>query len=236
MRALRPPRDGKCGAGPTAGPPPYGRLSAVVSAATPREGEHRRRRLGEEERRTQIIHGCVEVLADEGYRGASLARIARAAGVSKGLVSHYFRDRDTLMEQTAIATVAEVRRGVGDAIDLSAEVPEVLRSAVHLASQLRRTHARELRAIDQIVHNLRDADGGPRLDPRAYEETYRAQEALFRRGQEEGSLREFDTRVMAVSYQAAVDAMIAYLDTHPEADATAYADALADLLLAAIRR
>jgi uncharacterized glyoxalase superfamily protein PhnB len=44
----------------------------------------RRRRLGEEERRAQIIRGCVEVLAREGYRQASLARIAEAAGVSKG--------------------------------------------------------------------------------------------------------------------------------------------------------
>lgn len=217
------------------GPPAYGTLSAVASAATHRDGERRRRRLSEEERRAQIIHGCVEVLAEEGYRGASLARIANAAGVSKGLVSHYFSDRDTLMEETAIATVAAVRRSVGSAIDLDAPVPEVLRSAIHLASQLRRTHARELRAIDQIVHNLRNDDGAPRLDPRAYEETYRAQEVLFRRGQEEGSLREFDTRVMAVTYQAAVDAMIAYLDTHPEADAAAYADALVDVLLAAIR-
>jgi hypothetical protein len=30
--------------------------------------------------------------------------------------------------------------------------------------------------------------------------------------------------------------MIAYLDAHPEADAHAYADALADLLLRAIRK
>ncbi|MGH2907918.1 MAG: TetR/AcrR family transcriptional regulator [Solirubrobacteraceae bacterium] len=208
----------------------------MASTTPSRPGEHRRRRLSEEQRRTQIIRGCVDVLAGEGYRGASLARIARAAGVSKGLVSHYFSDRDTLMEQTAIATVAEVRQGVADAIDLTAEVPEVLRAAVRYASQLRRTHSRELRAVDQIVHNLRDPDGAPRLDLRAYEDTYVAQERLLRRGQAEGSLREFDTRVMAVTYQGAVDTMIAYLDAHPEVDATAYADALTELLLSAIRR
>lgn len=213
-----------------------GTLGIVVSEAVQQQGEQRRRRLSEEERRAQIIRGCVEVLADEGYRGASLARIAKAAGVSKGLVSHYFSDRDTLMEQTAVATVAVVREGVAAEIDMSAPVPEVLRAAVHAASQLRRTRARELRAVDQIVHNLRDPDGSPRLDPRAYEETYRAQEGLFRRGQEEGSLREFDTRVMAVTYQGAVDTMIAYLDVHPEADAAMFADALVDLLLTAIRR
>ena len=176
------------------------------------------------------------MLACEGYRKASLARIAQAAGVSKGLVSHYFSDKETLMEQTAIATVAHLRAEVASAIDLTAEVPDIIKAAVHYASQLRQTHSRELRAVDQIAHNLRQADGTPRLDLRAYEDTYQAQERLFQRGQQEGSLRDFDTRVMAVTYQGTVDTMIAYLDAHPEADAHAYADALIELLLNAIRR
>src|SRR5204863_439042 len=82
--------------------------------------------------------------------------------------------KETLMEQTAIATVGLLRAEVGSAIDLTAEVPDVLRAAVHYAARLRQTHSRELRALDQIVHNLRDADGRPRLDLRAYEETYPA--------------------------------------------------------------
>ena len=167
--------------------------------------ERPRRRLGEDERREQIIRGCIEVLARQGYRNASLARIAQAAGVSKGLVSHYFSDKETLMEQTAIATVAYLRAEVGAAIDLTAEVPDIISAAVHYASQIRHTHSRELRAVDQIAHNLRQADGALRLDLRAYEDTYQPQERLFQRGQQEGSLRDFDTRVMAVTYQGAVD-------------------------------
>jgi AcrR family transcriptional regulator len=198
--------------------------------------ERRRQRLSEDERRAQIIDGCLEVLARDGYRRASVARIAQAAGVSKGLVSHYFTDKETLMEQTAIATVGFLRAEVGAAVDLTADVPGVLRAAVRYAARLRQTHSRELRALDQIAHNLRRADGGPRLDLRAYEETYQAQERLFRRGQHEGTLREFDTRVMAVTYQGAIDTMLAYLDAHPDADPSAYADTLADLLLNAMRR
>jgi AcrR family transcriptional regulator len=196
----------------------------------------RRQRLSEDERRAQIIDGCLEVLARDGYRHASVARIAEAAGVSKGLVSHYFTDKETLVEQTAIATVGFLRAEVGAAVDLAADVPTVLRAAVHYAARLPQTHSRELRALDQITHNLRGADGAPRLDLRAYEETYQAQERLFRRGQDEGSLREFDTRVMAVTYQGAIDTMLAYLDAHPDTDADAYAETLADLLLNAMRR
>jgi len=196
----------------------------------------RRQRLSEDQRRAQIINGCLDVLARDGYRSASVARIAEAAGVSKGLLAHYFTDKETLMEQTAIATVGFLRAEVGAAVDLTADVPTVLRAAVHYAARLRQTHSRELRALDQITHNLRDADGAPRLDLRAYEETYQAQERLFRRGQEEGAFQAFDPRVMAVTYQGAIDTMLAYLDAHPDTDADAYAETLADLLLNAARR
>ena len=194
----------------------------------------RRRRLSEPERREQIIRGCVEVLAKDGYHYASIARVAEAAGVSKGLVSHYFHDRETLMEQTAIATVAHLRTDVATAIDLTQQVPEVLRAAVLYASNVRTTHTAEMRALDQIVHNLLDTDGAPRLDLNAYEDTYQAQEQLLRRGQDEGTIRALDTRVAVVTYQAGVDAMIAYLDTHPETDRAQYANALADLIIGAL--
>ncbi|SDS58355.1 TetR/AcrR family transcriptional regulator [Microlunatus soli] len=195
-----------------------------------------RQRLGEDERRSQIIDGCVAALARHGYRHTSLAQVALAAGVSKGLVSHYFSDREALMEQTALATVNALRDDLAARIDTTAPVAEVIRSALHEVVALGRTHGAHLRAVNAIVHNLRRADGSPRLDLHLYEETYRQQQELFRRGQRSGELRDFDTRVMAVTYQGAIDTMLAYLASHSEQDADEYADALADLLINAISR
>ncbi|GAA2760730.1 TetR family transcriptional regulator [Actinopolymorpha rutila] len=194
-----------------------------------------RRRLSEDTRRGQIVQATVEVVAERGYGNASLAAIAEQAGVSKGLVSHYFTDRDTLMEHTARATLVELRTAIADGLDLSAPVPEIFRTAIHQVAHLRSTHAPQLDAIEQIVRNLRDPDGTPRLGVDAYEETYQGQEQLFRRGQREGSLRDFDTRVMAVTYQSAVDAMLGQLAGNPDADPDQYADSLTDVILAAIR-
>ena len=194
-----------------------------------------RRRLSEEDRRAQIVQACLAVVAAQGYARASLAAVAAQAGVSKGLVSHYFGARDTLMEQTARATLVELRTAVVDDLDLAAPVPQIIRRAVHRVARLPTTHATQLVAIGQIVLNLRDPKGTPRLDLDAYEETYAGQEELFRRGQREGDLRQFDTRVMAVTYQSAIDAMLTYLAKHPEADPDRYADELTDMLLNAMR-
>ena len=194
-----------------------------------------RQRLSEEDRRTQILQACLAVVAAQGYARTSLSAVATQAGVSKGLVSHYFGGHDTLMEQTARAALVELRTAVVDDLDLAAPVPQIIRSAVHRVAHLPKTHATQLAAIGQIVLNLRDAQGTPRLDLDAYEETYAGQEELFRRGQREGDLRQFDTRVMAVTYQSAVDAMLTYLAKHPQEDPDRYADELTALLLNAMR-
>ncbi|UNS97901.1 TetR family transcriptional regulator [Streptomyces tubbatahanensis] len=187
-------------------------------------------------RRTQIIKATIAVVAELGYEGASLARIAEQADVSKGLVSHYFTDKDRLMETVARTTLATLRQTIADSLVLTDPVPEVIRAAIRRVAGLSVTHQAELTAMRQISTNLREADGTLRLGLTEYEETYQGQEALFRRGQEEGSLRDFDTRVMSITYQGAIDTMVTYLHEHPEADAHHYADALADLIVAAIKR
>jgi AcrR family transcriptional regulator len=52
------------------------------------------------DRRTAIIEAAARVIARRGYEGARLADVADEAGVSIGLVQHYFRSRDRLMEET----------------------------------------------------------------------------------------------------------------------------------------
>ncbi|MEO9180472.1 MAG: TetR/AcrR family transcriptional regulator, partial [Acidimicrobiales bacterium] len=212
-----------------------GKSESMSSPAPANAQPRRRQRLDEGQRRGQIIAGCVEVLAEHGYQQTTFALIADAAGVSKGLIWHYFSDRDTLMEQVAVATAARLRDQVAADIDLTAPVPAVIDAAIHRAADLRRTHPAELRAVSQIAQNLRDIDGTQRLDHTYYEQTYQAQEQLFRRGQDEGSLREFDTRVMAVTYQGAIDAMIGYTESHPDIDIDSYADSLSNLLTEAVK-
>ncbi|HEY3506103.1 MAG TPA: TetR/AcrR family transcriptional regulator [Actinocatenispora sp.] len=207
-----------------------------MSERAPQDQPRRRERLAEDKRREQIIRATVDVVAERGYGYASLANIAEAAGVSKGLLSHYFGNKDELMLTTARVTLTDLRHMIAAELDLSAPVPAVIRSALRRAARLGQTHAPQFRALVAITHNLREPDGSTRLTLADYEDTYQAEESLLRRGQREGTLRSFDVRVMAVTYQGAIDAMLAYLDEHPEIDPREYADRLADLLLSGITR
>ncbi|HTD31158.1 MAG TPA: betaine-aldehyde dehydrogenase, partial [Steroidobacteraceae bacterium] len=72
-------------------------------AATPSRGPVRDE--GEEARRIQLVEVTIDSLAEVGYVGTTLAEIARRAGVSAGLVAHYFGDKDGLLE-AAFRTLA----------------------------------------------------------------------------------------------------------------------------------
>ena len=52
----------------------------------------------EDGRRRQLIEMTIDSLAEVGYVGSTLSQIAGRAGVSPGLVAHYFGDKDGLLE------------------------------------------------------------------------------------------------------------------------------------------
>ncbi len=69
----------------------------------------------EDSRRHQLVEVTIDSLADLGYVGTTLAQIAGRAGVSPGLVAHYFGDKDGLLD----AAFRSLTRRVGDHVRAS---------------------------------------------------------------------------------------------------------------------
>ncbi|MCA2214476.1 TetR/AcrR family transcriptional regulator [Jidongwangia harbinensis] len=64
------------------------------------------KRVDHDQRRTLIADALVRVAADQGLEAVSLRHVATAAGVSSGMVQHYFRTKDEMM-RFALAVVRE---------------------------------------------------------------------------------------------------------------------------------
>ena len=54
----------------------------------------------EDARRRQLIEATIDTLAEVGFAATTLALIGQRAGVSPGLIAHYFDDKDGLLEAT----------------------------------------------------------------------------------------------------------------------------------------
>jgi AcrR family transcriptional regulator len=58
------------------------------------------RKAQAEKRRLQILETALTVFASNGFKGTSIKDIAEAAGISQGLMYHYFTSKDDLLEAT----------------------------------------------------------------------------------------------------------------------------------------
>ncbi|MCR4283441.1 MAG: transcriptional regulator BetI, partial [Bauldia sp.] len=68
----------------------------------------------EDTRRQQLIEATIDTLAEEGFAATTLAEIGSRAHVSPGLISHYFADKDGLLEATLRNLAARLARGVSE--------------------------------------------------------------------------------------------------------------------------
>ncbi|MFE7838680.1 TetR/AcrR family transcriptional regulator [Streptomyces sp. NPDC057474] len=60
-------------------------------------GTSRTRGVRGEERRAEIVQAALEVIAERGYRGASMAAVAERVGLTQQGLLHYFPTKDALL-------------------------------------------------------------------------------------------------------------------------------------------
>ncbi|ABS26708.1 TetR/AcrR family transcriptional regulator [Anaeromyxobacter sp. Fw109-5] len=83
----------------------------------------------EPEKRRAILHAAVRVFAEKGYHGCRIADVARSADVAYGLVYHYFRNKEELLESVfaeqwtiLINAIRAIDEGPGTASDKVAAI------------------------------------------------------------------------------------------------------------------
>ena len=71
-----------------------------------------------EARRAQITEALIQVMAREGYSGASIAQIARAADLAPGLVHYHFESKDAILHAAIESVTAD---GLARVAELAAD-------------------------------------------------------------------------------------------------------------------
>lgn len=94
------------------------------------------RREGEERRREALIAAAIELVTEGGPTAATVRAIAERAGVTPGLIRHYFTGKDELSRAAYVAMMARMVRDNQAAID-AVEGDAVTRFAVCVVTWLR---------------------------------------------------------------------------------------------------
>ncbi|BCP54778.1 hypothetical protein K32_33950 [Kaistia sp. 32K] len=113
----------------------------------------------EDVRRRQLIEATIESLAEVGFAACTLMDIGRRAGVSPGLVAHYFGDKEGLLEATLRSMAGRLSRLVSirlaEAKSPRARVQAVIDANLAPEEFDRRTASVWLAFWGQVIHSAR---------------------------------------------------------------------------------
>ena len=80
-----------------------------------------------EDRPREICRAALDVFAEKGFAAARLEEIARRAGVSKGTLYLYFKDKEDLFRAVVRDAIAPNVQAITSAASLDAPFPDVVR-------------------------------------------------------------------------------------------------------------
>jgi AcrR family transcriptional regulator len=187
-------------------------------------------------RRAQIVSAAIDTIAELGYGQASLARIAKRAGTSKGVISYHFASKDDLIREIAAELLAKAEAYMVPRILAEPSGPGMLRAYIESNLAFMREYRNHLVAFLEIFLNARSDDGSPLVDEKSLDYQVTSLEQLLAHFQAAGDFRaDFDPQVMALAIRGAINQVPPRLARHPDLDVDGYGRELAALFDLATR-
>ncbi len=187
----------------------------------------------EEARREQIVSAAIETLAEVGFVKASLAQIAKQAGISTSLIPYHFKDKDDLMEQTVTDLSLAWTKYVEGRVAEGTSAREKLHIYIESNLAYMGTRPKQFLALLEIVFNVRNADGSLRYVTDEQDPSFIPLQHILTEGQQNGEFRQFDVHNMAIAIRGAVDQFLSQMNA-ARPDLEAYTADLIDLFDRAI--
>lgn len=139
------------------------------------------------EKRSAILEGAIRVFAEKGFFNATVAEVARAAGVADGTIYLYFKSKDELLLSVFDEKMEQ----------LCAEAREAIAGATSAAEALRRLAVLHLQAVERnpavaavLIVELRQSSAFVRnVDKPRLREYLELIASIVREGQASGELR-----------------------------------------------
>jgi AcrR family transcriptional regulator len=163
------------------------------------------RSIGHEDKRRLILEAAVRVFARKGFHTCRVGDIAEEAGVAHGLLYHYFRSKDEVLEcifketwSDIIAAARMVEETDEPARERLAGIAKILLRAWRREPDLVRVVVREIVRSPELQRGL------PEI-----RESFAAIERIVARGQEDGQFRsDVDARLASFVFYGALEEIL----------------------------
>ncbi len=161
-------------------------------------------------RRKQIVETAIRTIAVRGYTKASLAEIAREAGISKGVISYHFSGKDELIDEILARLLKEPAEFIKARVDAEERALDKLRAYVRANFEFMRANRDGYVALVDLWGGRVSREGSSHntFNADAYEPSRKYLSRILEMGRESGAFRDLATPTLASVIQGAIDGVM----------------------------
>jgi AcrR family transcriptional regulator len=157
-----------------------------------------------------LQEATMRVIARKGIAGATMQDIADEAGVAKGTIYLYFRDRDELVEKTFENAITELHRRVDLALDTDAPLEQRLRDSLRQAIDFFRDNGQFFRLY--VAQRFPEGTPQQQAKQKRHCDQYRSRmlklAGVFEEAMNRGEIRRVDPYRLALFFAEGTNAII----------------------------
>jgi AcrR family transcriptional regulator len=190
-----------------------------------------------EARRAQIVDAAIKTLDEIGYVQASLAQIAKRAGISTALISYHFTDKDDLMNHVLVKLLESSNSYILEKVRQHSAPQERLDAFIIASLAYQGTHPAQNAALLEIIFNARTPDKIPyyKLGDEEEEPLLDELKQILRNGQAEGVFGDFHIDVMASLIQGGIGEYMLSTAVTKQVDLETYSNELLRIVHQALK-
>lgn len=191
-----------------------------------------------EARREQIIEAAINTLDEIGYVKASLAQIAKNAGISTSLISYHFSDKNDVMNHLLHYLLEKSATYILEKVHQETTPDQKLTAFITASLAYQGTHPARNTALIEIVFNARTPDNIPyyKLADEDDEDPIMEElQSILKTGQEQGDFYKFHLDVMANMIQGAIGEYMFAADITKKVDLETYSKELVSIIKQAVK-
>lgn len=162
----------------------------------------------EEARRRQIVDTAIQTIATQGFSQASLAEIARKAGISKGVISYHFAGKEELVEEILTSLLRQPAEFIKERVGQHETALDQLRGYIEANFEFMESHRDNYVALVDLWGRRGDSEDENQFNADVYEPSRHYLAHILEAGRERGELRHVPVRATASLIQAAIDGVM----------------------------
>lgn len=162
----------------------------------------------EDARRKQIIDTAIQTVARQGFSNTTLADIARAAGVSTGVITYHFHGKDDLIEQCIRALFEAPNAYVVARVDAAEGHAEKLRMYIGSTIQFMWANREQTTALTYSFSHIETGKPRHGFSAKQHARIRKYVSKILEEGQRAGEFRPFGVAAVAELLLAALEGLM----------------------------